>query len=157
MIPRQDREARDDTCALRLFCLMSDRNWHTWKELQEVAGKEHNGRMAELENLGWVFDRRTERGPDPQGDEYRLVSLEPGPPLPIRASLRVYEASLEPLLDLLVYVREQVRAGAPGFDPTWDLPDVIRVVRKSIGVPRRGVNHKLRDQCLRHTSRQHVN
>jgi len=144
----EDRESK----AFQLFVFMADQRWYPYWELYPVAGRK-SARMGELRGLGFRFETR--RYTDPagrhaKGYSYRLVSLEPGPPSPVQADVKIYEDSLEPLLDLLVYVREQAQAGAPGFDRTHDLPDVIRAIRKAINTPRPGRNLKLREQCVQH-------
>jgi hypothetical protein len=77
---------------VRVFELLSDLRWHTWRELEAVGGNRYGARVLELEKLGWnIIDEP--HGED--GKRYLLASLTKGPPLPKLVRMYVSEASAQ--------------------------------------------------------------
>lgn len=71
---------------IKLLRIMSDLQWHDWRELVAVGGRCYGARLRELRRLGFsIDDIEPEEG---KGKTYRLLSLEPGPPA--LKSVRVY-------------------------------------------------------------------
>jgi hypothetical protein len=64
----------------RLLRIMSDLEWHPWRELVSVGGHRFSSRLRELRRLGYKME--DEEPSEGDGKWYRLLSLERGEPAP---------------------------------------------------------------------------
>lgn len=86
------KSARD-----RLLDLLSDFEWHTYKECHLVGGVRYGARILELKRLGYKVES-TEDPSAKDGNLYRLVSLEKGPPQEKQVKLFLTEKESRELL-----------------------------------------------------------
>lgn len=77
----------------RVYGLLSDLGWHTWRELEAVGGVRYGARLLELRRLGYLFETADLE----DGQRYRLKSLERAAPQPKRVKVLLEEADAESL------------------------------------------------------------
>jgi hypothetical protein len=80
----------------RLLRLMRDGAWHSWKELEGVAGNRYAARLHELKRLG--YDVESEVNED-DGKRYRFTSPFPGAPQPKRVKVYLAERDAQLLAE----------------------------------------------------------
>jgi len=80
----------------RVFYLLSDLQWHPWKELSEAGGSRYSARILELRRLGYQIDSKPLPG---AGREYRMASQDPCKTLPKRVRVLLREEDLEAILE----------------------------------------------------------
>lgn len=92
----------------KLFALMQDCQWHSWRELQAVAGNRYGARLLELRRLGYRF-----ADPEPEGEDgqrYRLLSIHPDRPQLKRVKILMDEKEVIALLrgDMSLFARQAI-------------------------------------------------
>jgi len=95
---------------------MSDCVWHSWKELEAVAGNRYAARMLELRRLGYQIEDRSGVA-HPDGKDYRLISVVPGPPKKkqVKVFLDEYDAQAAVLGNLTSTARTAVKDALGSF------------------------------------------
>lgn len=72
----------------RLLELLWDQEWHSNKELREVAGQRYGARLHELRQLGFEISKQSTDMENAKVFEYRLDSQHPSKPK--KKKVRVY-------------------------------------------------------------------
>lgn len=80
----------------RIFDLLSDLEWHSWRELKRIGGVRYSARLLELKRLGYAVDSDSEA---PDGRIYRLQSLAKGAPKGKRVKVFLEESDVIALLE----------------------------------------------------------
>jgi len=80
------------TARERVFDLLSDLRFHSWRELQAAGGNRYGARLLELRREGYEI---VDTAYDEDGQQYRLVRLERGEPQPKRVRVYISESSAE--------------------------------------------------------------
>ena len=76
-----------------LLDLLSDEEWHTWKECRGAGGMRYSARLLELKRQGWTIESR---GSDSEGKDYRITGE--GAPQPKKVRVMLEEAEVQYLL-----------------------------------------------------------
>ena len=90
-----DYAERFATARGRIFELLRDQQWHSWRELRKVGGVRYSARLLELKRLGYPVDSDTWE----QGRTYRLAALEPGEPQRKRVKVFLEELDVVRMVD----------------------------------------------------------
>jgi len=72
---------------------MKDCLWHSWKEMETVAGVRYGARLHELKRSGYQF--HTISDDEPIGQKYRLISTDPGAPQGKRVKVLLKEKDVQ--------------------------------------------------------------
>lgn len=81
----------------RLYHLMSDLQWHSWRELRDVGGVRYSARLLELKRQGYEVDSCSGNSAR-DGRSYRLMSLTPGAPQAKRVKVFLEEQDVTNML-----------------------------------------------------------
>jgi hypothetical protein len=85
-----------ETARGRLFELLSDLRWHSFRECSKVGGLRYGSRLLELRRLGYKLEDAPAGGEPGEGKLYRLISLTPDAPQAkrVRVMLTEHDADL---------------------------------------------------------------
>ena len=91
----RDHKAENASVTARVLRLLSDCEWHSYRELKKVTGGgRYSARLYDLELEGFEISRR-ESG---KAKEYRLVSTVPGSPRHVRVKVFLEASDVRLLL-----------------------------------------------------------
>lgn len=84
----------------KIFDVLDDLDWHSWRALRAVGGVRYSARLLELRRLGYVIDDL----PDPSGTGkvYRLLSLTPDVPQGKQVKIFLPESDVKRLLEGII-------------------------------------------------------
>jgi len=82
----------------RVFDLLRDGQWHTWRELHAVGGVRYSARLLELRRQGYAIETRESQ--TKEGQDYRLTSIQAAPAAAAPKRVRVFleEVDVEAIL-----------------------------------------------------------
>lgn len=81
----------------QIYYLLSDREWHTAKELNKVGGVRYSARLLELKRLGYKIESKEVEGKNYKS--YRLASILRGPCQGKRVKVLLDEGDVDELLE----------------------------------------------------------